>query len=124
MYKNFGYTIGGVFSGLGLWQLVGHGRLFGFFFVVIGASFLLMALIAPESLKPVYRYWMKLGHALGWVNTRVILFLLYIAVFVPTGFILKILRKDLLDQRIAPGQKSYWIRKTGAADPMRYEKQY
>lgn len=63
-----------------------------------------------KFLKVIYKAWMKFAHALGWVNTRIILFLIYFLIFVPIAVLFKVIGKDPLDRRFeAVG--SYWIKK-------------
>jgi uncharacterized protein involved in cysteine biosynthesis len=54
---------------------------------------------------------MKLAYVLSWVNTRLLLFLIFYFVFTPIGCILKLLRKDLLEEGISKEGKSYWRKK-------------
>jgi len=67
------------------------------------------ALIFPASLKPVYQNWMKFGNALGWINSRIILGIMFYLVFLPTAIILKILGKDPLHKKIEEKTVSYRI---------------
>ncbi len=41
------------------------------------------ALLFPAALSPVYRVWMAFANVLGWINTRIILSLIFFAVFLP-----------------------------------------
>ena len=50
--------------------------------------------------------WMKFAAAVGWFNTRLLLTVMYVAIFGTVGIILKLLRKDLLRTRWNP--PSYW----------------
>ena len=45
----------------------------------------------PKIIYPLYVVWMNFASILGWVNSRVILFLIYYFIFVPTGFVTKII---------------------------------
>ncbi|MFA5350415.1 MAG: SxtJ family membrane protein [Candidatus Omnitrophota bacterium] len=75
--------------------------------------------------KPLYICWMKLAYALSWFNSRLLLFLIFYFVFTPIGWILKLLRKDLLDMRIKRGEKSYWRKKDkNEFGTVSYEKQF
>jgi hypothetical protein len=49
-----------------------------------------MALILPASLRPVYKVWMRFAEALGWINTRIILGVLFYLMFVPVGFVMRL----------------------------------
>lgn len=57
-------------------------------------------------MKLAYRYWMKFVYGLGWVNSRIILFVLYvllIGIYAFFSSIVKLLRKD--------GQRVGWLSK-------------
>jgi uncharacterized iron-regulated membrane protein len=61
-------------------------------------------------LKQLKSYWMKFAHALGWVNTRLILTLAYIIIIGIPAIIMWLLRKDPLHRRFSKGT-SYWTDK-------------
>jgi hypothetical protein len=67
---------------------------------------------------------MDLALVLAWVNTRIILTLLFYAVFTPIGVIMRLFR-DPLDRRLHDGRVSYWVPKEPEPfDPKRYENQF
>ena len=43
-----------------------------------------------------YQYWMRLGHALGWINSRIILGLVFLLVLQPISIFMRILGYDPL----------------------------
>lgn len=67
------------------------------------------ALLLPTTLAPVYRFWMALGHGLGWVNTRIILGIMFYLIVLPTGLIMRILGKDPLMRKFDKTGKTYRI---------------
>ncbi len=73
--------------------------------------FFIPALAAPLFLKPIYILWMRLAFVLSWVNTRIILSLIFYLVFAPVGLLLRLLRKDLLDRRFQKDKQTYWSKK-------------
>jgi hypothetical protein len=75
----------------------------------LGGLFILWGLLHPASLAPVYRGWMKFGHAIGWFNTRLILGLVFFAVFFPVALVLKLLRKDPMARKLDAGAESYRV---------------
>ena len=75
----------------------------------LGALFILWGLLHPGSLGPVYCGWMKFGHAIGWFNTRLILGLVFFAVFFPVAIMLKLLRKDPMAMKLDAGAESYRV---------------
>jgi Na+(H+)/acetate symporter ActP len=92
---------------------------------LIAIVFLVDGLLFPSLLKPVYWLWMKFAGALAWINTRLIMVLVFYLIFTPVGIILRILGVDLIKQRWDEKKQSYWIdRPDEPFDPNRYEKQY
>ena len=67
---------------------------------LIAASVLiLMALVYPKSLGPVYTVWMKFANVLGWINTRIILGLIFYTLFMPVGFVVRAVSDPLRRKR-------------------------
>lgn len=89
----------------------------------LAAALVLAGLVYPRSLKPVEKGWMAFGHALGWVNTRIILTLLFVLVVVPVGLVMRLFR-DPLDRKMRDGRSSYWIARDQAPSPESYERQF
>jgi hypothetical protein len=58
--------------------------------IAIAAVLLIAAAVAPSRLRPVYRGWMRLGEALAWVNTRILLTLIFFLVVTPIGFVMRL----------------------------------
>ncbi len=57
---------------------------------LIAASVLILAaLLLPRALGPVYIVWMKFANVLGWINTRIILGVIFYLIFVPVGLIVR-----------------------------------
>jgi hypothetical protein len=50
---------------------------------------------------------MKLGYALGWINTRIILGAIFFGVVTPIGLIRRVLRKDNMGRSTRPDLDSY-----------------
>ncbi len=72
----------------------------------IAALLLLGAAVAPSLLRPVYRGWMRVGEVLAWVNTRIILTLVFFLVVTPIGQVMRLFGRS----PIARGRRSdsYW----------------
>lgn len=69
----------------------------------------LWALVSPLTLKVLYLSWMKVGLVLGWINTRIILTILFCVVFVPVRFMLKMLRKDPMSRAFQKESRGYRV---------------
>jgi len=92
---------------------------------VISAIFFISGLAAPILLKPVYIFWMRLAFVLAWINTRIILFVLFYLIFSPMGLVMRLFRVDLLDRRLGKLKDSYWLKKEKKEfNPQDYERQF
>ena len=74
-----------------------------------------IALILPIALKPLYVIWMAIGFVLGWINTRIILGIVFYLLFTPVSLLMKLLRKDPLHRKLTAKIESY--RKIRSAPP-------
>ena len=83
----------------------------------------LPAVLMPAMLRPVYSMWMKLGLMLGWVNSRIILSVLYYAIIVPFGLVMRILAKDPMRRKFDATVDSYRV-KSHRVDRDRLEKPF
>ena len=50
----------------------------------------------PTLLRYPYRFWMALGHILGWLNSRILLSIIFIFMVIPISIIMKTLGHDPL----------------------------
>ena len=69
----------------------------------------LWGLVHPGSLFVVYRLWLGFGHIAGWINTRIILAVLFYIVFFPVGILMRLLGKDPMRRRVDDAAASYRI---------------
>jgi hypothetical protein len=87
-----------------LWE-----RAYPFWPWILAAVLGLGGLVAPRLLAPLYKGWMKIGHVLGWINTRIILGVVFFVVIWPAGLIMRVFRKDPMARHIHRSVKSYRI---------------
>lgn len=98
--REFGYLIGFGFPLILGWLLPAlHGHAFRFWTLWIALPALGLGLSAPALLAGPYRAWMALGHALGWVNSHVILGLVFLLVLQPIALLMRLLGHDPLRRR-------------------------
>lgn len=74
--------------------------------VSIAAVLSLLSAIAPSLLRPVYRGWMRFGEVLGWINTRIILTLVFFLVVTPIGLLMRLFGRSPMEP--ARRGDSYW----------------
>lgn len=94
--RSFGLSVGAISLAIGVvnwWR--GHDRT-ALVLSVAGALLLLGGLLAPALLSGVHRLWWKLAGVLGWINSRILLTILFLGVFTPVGMVLRLLRRDAL----------------------------
>ncbi len=113
-YRHFAFIMAGLISLL-------FGLLFPwlfdwkFSFIPWGISFalILWALLAPATLIILYKPWIKLGNLLGFINTRIILGIVFFILFTPIAIALKIMKKDAMKRTVNKKENaSYWEKST------------
>ena len=67
--------------------------------------------------------WMAFGHVLGWINSRIILGVVFFVVVTPIGLIMRLFGKDLLRMR-TPKSSTYWIERDKPIDPQSLRNQF
>lgn len=66
---------------------------------VVAAMLALPALVAPALLRPVHRAWVALAAVLAWVNTRVLLAVVFYLMIVPVGLAMRLVGHDPLRRK-------------------------
>jgi len=114
--RQFGVTVGTVFAAIGLFLLIrrNFGSIGGTIFLVLGLGLIGFGLFAPRLLKPVHKGWMVFAAILGWINTRLILGLVFYTMFLLTRVAMLILRKDPMHRHPDKRMDTYWNK---IADP-------
>ena len=71
------------------------------------------------------RIWFYFAVALGWLNTRILLGVVFYLLMTPTGWIMRLLGKDALERKFRTNKETYWHDISGETfDPKNYERQY
>lgn len=73
------------------------------------AVFFSLAIVAPKVLAPVNTIWLKIGHVLGWINTRIILGIMFFLLIFPIGLVLKLFGKDGMKRKMSDDVDSYRV---------------
>ena len=108
--RKFGLAVGGIFCGLAAWLLIRSGGASwpGFVFAMIGAPLVLFGAALPRALGPVHQVWMAFAHILGWINTRIILGVVFYTVFLFGRVFLLLRRNDPMNRKPDSSRKTYW----------------
>jgi hypothetical protein len=73
----------------------------------ISAALVVAGLFVPVAARAFHKGWMRFAVALGHVNSRVLLTLMYYLVFTPYGLVSRLVGRDPLRRRGKAGE-SYW----------------
>lgn len=124
--RKFGLVFGSILAVVALVSLWrGRGQLVVPF---LGVSFLMVivALVKPLLLSPLHAAMLRIAGYMGWVNTRLILILVYSLVFTPVALVYKLLGKDPLSRSFEKDAASYWQPKDKRVEDEKkhFEKQY
>lgn len=109
MLRSFGMTMAIAFlviSGLFFFRQKYVGSMCS---LIVSCVFFIMGLASPVLLKSVYAIWTRFAFILGWINTRIILIILFYLIFTPIGLLMRLFRVDLLE-KTSKGA-TYWKKK-------------
>ena len=73
----------------------------------IAVALALIGIFVPSVAKAFHKVWYRIAFALGWVNSRILLTIIYYLLFVPYGVISRLAGRDPLNIRSEIGV-SYW----------------
>ena len=118
--KSFGLVFFTVFLIIGLWPLLNENtpRIWS---IIISLAFLILGLLNSKILTPLNTIWFKFGELLGLLISPVVMALIFFLVVTPTGIIMKLFKKDLLNKRFNKSIKSYWLKKEKAESTMKQQ---
>ena len=105
--RSFGLIVGGVFALLGFWPMAWRGEAPRAWALILAGILVGPALVYPPILKEPFRLWSALGRILGWINTRIILSIVFYGMFAPIGLVLRLMGKDSMRRSFDPRAASY-----------------
>ena len=106
--RSFGFVFTGVLALMALWPVIRLGQ--PRYLVLLAAAALLgVTLWAPQLLRHPNRLWFRFGLLLHKVVSPIILGLIFFLTVVPTGFVMRLMGRDLLRVKRDDDATSYWI---------------
>ena len=115
--KSFGIVFSIVFFLIAIYPLINNQEL-RVWSLIIAIIFLVLGLINSKILTPLNKLWFKFGILLGRIVSPIIMGVIFFLVVTPTGLIVRIFGKDLLNLKFNK-DKSYWIEKSGPKSKMK-----
>ncbi|AFY70415.1 hypothetical protein Pse7367_2151 [Thalassoporum mexicanum PCC 7367] len=91
---------------------------------IIAAIMFSLAIVAPVALRPIYRIWMKIGEVMGWLNTRIILGIIFYLLVTPMGIFMRWLGNNDPMQRQLDDQRSTYRIASPESDRSKMAKPY
>jgi hypothetical protein len=121
--RSFGVVMGAacfIIAGFGFWV----GSVYWPIWAGAAAVFFSLAWLWPRLLSPLNRLWFWFGLALHKVVNPVVMGVLFYAVIMPVGLLMRLTGKRPLDLEFEPERSSYWTRRDSALQPGSMTKQY
>ena len=100
-------VVAAVLSGIAAWNFYKGRATVVAIFGGLALALVLTGLLLPAVARRFHVFWMTVAVALGYVNSRVLLSLLFYLLFAPYGFVSRLFKRDPLNRRGARGG-SYW----------------
>lgn len=105
-------VVAAVLLGIAAWNLYRGRAWVVVVFGSLGAALVVAGLFVPAAAKAFHVAWMRFAAALGHVNSRVLLSLVYYLIVTPYGVVSRLVRRDPLRRR-GKAEESHWVeRKT------------
>lgn len=76
---------------------------------IVAFVFSVLALLRPVLLGPVNSIWLKISDVLGWVNTRLVMGVMFFLLIAPIGILMRLFGKDTLNNKLSAEQSSYRV---------------
>ncbi len=115
--RNFGVVFFVVFFLIALYPLT-YDEGIRTWSIIISLFFLILGLLNSKILNPLNKLWFKFGIILGKIISPLIMGIIFFLVVTPTGLIMRLLRKDILNLKYNK-DKSYWIKKNEKKNNMK-----
>ena len=107
--KSFGIVFFILFTVIAIYPMLNRGSV-NILLLLIGLIFLILGILNSKILSPLNLIWVKFGDLLGIFVSPLVMVAIFFLVVTPTGFLMKLLGKDILNLR-RNKSKSYWIKK-------------
>ena len=118
--RSFGVVFFFVFLIISLWPLL-NGNPLRVWSIFVAIIFLILGLINSNFLTPLNKLWFKFGKLLGFIVAPIVMGVIFFLIITPTGFIMKMLGKDLLNKKYNNKIKSYLINREKSKSTMKQQ---
>lgn len=81
----------------------------------LGGVLVLVGLFVAPAARVFHVGWMKVAAVLGWVNSRILLGIMFYGIMTPMGIVMRFFRNPM--DRRGPNRETYWIRREKTRQP-------
>ncbi len=116
--RGFGLVFFCFFLIVAAWPLV-SGETPRLWALAVALIFVVLALVRPAVLTPLNKIWFRFGLFLGKIMAPIVMSLVFFLTVLPTGIVMRLLGKDLLNRKIDRSAPSYWVKREDSVGSMR-----
>jgi hypothetical protein len=108
--RDFGLIVGAVCAALFgiLLPFLKH-RAFPVWPWIVALALVVPALAFPSGLRGPHFVWMKFGSALGWINQRIVLTMIFYIILMPIGLMMRAFGRDPMARGFEGNRESYRV---------------
>ena len=118
--RSFGIVFFFVFLIISLWPLINENPL-RVWSIYVAIIFLILGLMNSKFLAPLNILWFKFGELLGSIVAPIVMGIVFFVVITPIGLFMKMIGKDLLNDKYNNKNKSYWINREKSKGTMKQQ---
>jgi len=107
--RSFGIVFFVVFLIISLWPILNESDL-RVWSLIISIIFLILGVLNSKILTPLNKIWFKFGLLLGKIIAPMVMGIIFFLVVTPTGIIMKLFKKDLINLK-KNNNSTYWIKR-------------
>ena len=115
--RSFGIVFFVFFLIVSVWPIQYDGNI-RIWSLIVSVIFLLLGIANSNILTPLNKLWFKFGLFLGKIISPIVMGVIFFLVVTPTGLIMRILGKDLLNLK-KNNFKTYWVAKNNENNNMK-----
>ena len=116
--RNFGIVFCIIFLIISFYPLL-HGGSVKYWSLYISIILLIISIFFQYILKYPNHIWYKFGNLLSSIISPLVMILIFYFIVTPIGLMMRVLNKDLLNNKINQSLKTYWIKRKKSNDSMK-----
>ena len=116
--RSFGIVFFVFFFIVALYPII-NDEIIRYWSLLFAIIFLILGLLNSKILSPLNKIWFKFGILLGKFVSPVVMGIVFFLVVTPTGFIMRLMSKNLLRLKKDNNLNTYWIKRKGHQTSMK-----